>query len=473
MQNIAIRLRNISKAYKLYPNKQARLKEALNPFGKKYHRNFMALQNIDLDIPKGTILGILGKNGAGKSTLLQVISSILTPTSGTVQVNGRIVALHHLGAGFHQEYTGLQNIYFYGAVMGLSREEMRKKEEAIIDFAELGEFIHQPLKTYSSGMKARLAFAVATEIDPDILILDEVLSVGDELFRRKCFARMEQFFKGGKTVLFVSHTLSSVSQICSHAILLDRGEIILDGSTKLVTTYYQNYLFTKKENIEQFRNEIIELNANKGLKESLSQKSVAYENAFSLNNAANDKKETVNKEMAVTSKSATEDTLGDSNPFEAYIPNFKPKTTRIVKNSDVSISDVEICSLNGQKVNVLVMNEEYIIKYKFSFDSCEKEVFFAYSITNEKGLFIVNCNTRSYPLDIVTKGDRYLIEWHFSCLLMPGIYYLTIGSGSQATNEAFYQITDALAFKVVSPFKLTYGGLVSLYKKPTITRLAK
>lgn len=465
-----IKLSGISKKYNLYKNKTDRLKEALHPIRRKYHREFYALKDINLEIKRGEVLGIVGKNGSGKSTLLKIISSVLTPSSGMFNVSGKVMALLELGAGFNPDFTGMDNIYFYCSLLGYDRRQTDGIVGEILAFAELGDFIHQPLKTYSSGMKARLAFAVSINVDPDVLVLDEVLAVGDELFRRKCFVRMEEFFKGGKTILFVSHDLQSINHLCGRAILLDRGEIILEGPTKMVTTHYQNYMFTKKENTEQFRKKIIEVNTNKEFKESLNQKSLTDVNVSALNKADNNKQSSdePHKAINITLSNNTSESVKQA---AAYIPNFKPKTTQVVKNYDVNISNIEIRSLNGQKVNVLVMHEEYIIKYNFDFNICEKEVFFAYTITNEKGLYVINCNTRSNPLPKIDIGDRYLVEWRFSCLLMPNTYFLTIGTGSQATNEAFYQITDALIFKVVSPVKLLHGGFVSLYQQPTITRL--
>lgn len=222
-KDIVISLKGISKKYNLYNNKLDRLKESLHPRRKQYHRDFYALKNINLEVKRGEVLGIIGKNGSGKSTLLKIISNILTPTSGIVEIKGKVVALLELGAGFNPEFSGMENIYFYCSLLGFDRKQTDEIVDEIIGFAELGDYINQPVKTYSSGMKARLGFAVSVNVDPDILILDEVLAVGDELFRRKCYARMESFFKGGKTILFVSHEANSINELCSRAILLDRG----------------------------------------------------------------------------------------------------------------------------------------------------------------------------------------------------------------------------------------------------------
>lgn len=469
-EDVVIRLSGISKKYNLYKNKTDRLKEALHPIRRKYHREFYALKDINLDIKRGEVLGIVGKNGSGKSTLLKVISSILTPTVGTVEVIGKVVPLLELGSGFNPDFTGMENIYFYCSLLGYDRRQTDGIVGEIIAFAELGDFIHQPLKSYSSGMKARLAFAVSINVDPDILVLDEVLAVGDELFRRKCFVRMEEFFKGGKTILFVSHDLQSINHLCRQAILLDRGEIILEGPTKLVTTHYQNYMLTKKENTEQFRKKIIEVNTNKEFKQSLNQKSLTDVNLIALNKTRNKKQASgePEKPVNITLSNNTSESVKQA---AAYIPNFKSKTTREIKNYDVNISDIEIRTLNGQKVNVLNMNEDYILCYKFDFNICSKNVYFAYTINNEKGLLINNGNTRMNPLREVNIGDRFLVEWRFSCLLLPGIYYINIGTGSQSTGLSFNHIHDAFVFKVVSAFKLLFGGLVFLNQEPKVSQL--
>ncbi|MGG4049564.1 ABC transporter ATP-binding protein [Paenibacillus favisporus] len=239
---VAIQVSNLSKIYKVYDKAVDRLKEALNPFRKTYHKDFSAVKDISFTLKKGEALGIVGKNGSGKSTLLKMITGVLTPTSGEISVNGKVAALLELGAGFNPEYTGLENIYLNGTIMGYSREEMESKVDDILSFADIGDFIHQPVKSYSSGMFARLAFAVAINVDPDILIVDEALSVGDIHFQAKCYRKFEEFKEKGKTILFVTHSLESVIRYCTTAILLNEGQLIKEGSPKEIVDLFKRIL---------------------------------------------------------------------------------------------------------------------------------------------------------------------------------------------------------------------------------------
>lgn len=226
MPENVISVTHLTKLYKLYTSHTDRLKESLHPFGKKYHSDFFALRDVSFEIARGETIGIIGQNGAGKSTLLKIISGVLTPTSGKVNIKGRIASLLELGAGFNPEYTGLENIYLQGTLMGYSRDEMESKVPSILSFADIGGFIDQCVKMYSSGMFARLAFAIVIHLDPDVLIVDEALSVGDFAFQFKCFQKFQALQEAGKTILFVSHSAQQILQYCSKAILIHKGELI-------------------------------------------------------------------------------------------------------------------------------------------------------------------------------------------------------------------------------------------------------
>lgn len=240
MSDIAIQISNLTKIYKIFDKPTDRVKESLNPFGKRYSQDFYALRDVSLSVYRGETIGIIGKNGAGKSTLLKMITGVLTPTSGTISINGRIASLLELGAGFNPEMTGIENIYLNGTILGYSKEEMDAKLDAILDFADIGDFIHQPVRMYSSGMFARLAFAVNVSVTPDILIVDEALSVGDVFFQNKCFKRMEKLKNDGVTVLFVSHDMGSIRQLCSKCLWLDKGTARQYGPVDDVSAAYFN-----------------------------------------------------------------------------------------------------------------------------------------------------------------------------------------------------------------------------------------
>ena len=244
MKQIVIKVDNLCKVYKLFGKPSDRLKESLHPFGKRYSRDFYALDNVSFEVQKGECIGLLGKNGAGKSTLLKLLTGVLTPTSGNVKVDGKISALLELGGSFNHELTGMQNIYLNGTLMGYTKEEMDRKVADILAFADIGEFIEQPVKLYSSGMFARLAFAVSVSVNPDILIIDEVLAVGDLKFQIKCMDKMKQLMEGGTTVLFVSHDINSVRRLCNRAIWFDNGKIVYDGDVNTVADRYVEFLGT-------------------------------------------------------------------------------------------------------------------------------------------------------------------------------------------------------------------------------------
>lgn len=235
----AIKVENLTKIYFIFDDKKDRLKEALSLTRKKYHHDFYALNDVSFEIKKGETFGIIGVNGSGKSTLLKILTKVLNQSSGTVEVEGKVSALLELGAGFNSEMTGIENIYLNGTILGYTKKEMDERVQSILEFADIGEFVHQPVKMYSSGMYVRLAFAVAINVDPDILIIDEALAVGDIFFRQKCYAKLEEFKQRGKTIVLVTHGMNEVEQFCDRAIMLEHGKVIAIGnSQEVVKKYY-------------------------------------------------------------------------------------------------------------------------------------------------------------------------------------------------------------------------------------------
>lgn len=251
MDNVVIRATGLKKLYKLYERPIDRLKESLSIVNKKYHKEYYALDNVNFEVRKGETVGIIGTNGAGKSTLLKIITGLLEVSEGEIEVKGKVSALLELGAGFNPEYTGIENIYLNGTMMGYTEKEMEGKIEQILKFADIGDFVYQPVKNYSSGMFARLAFAVAINVEPDILIVDEALSVGDVFFQSKCFAKFEQLRENGTTILFVSHDLGSIRQMCSRVLWLEKGQQKLFGETQEVCKQYINQQFIKENSLKE------------------------------------------------------------------------------------------------------------------------------------------------------------------------------------------------------------------------------
>jgi ABC-type polysaccharide/polyol phosphate transport system ATPase subunit len=240
-----IYVQNVSKKFRLYSRRSDRLVEVFHPFRKRMHEEFYALQNVDFVVRPGDILGIIGRNGSGKSTLLKIIGGISTPSSGECHVLGKVVPLLELGTGFHPDLTGRENVMFYTTILGYGRKQIASIVEPVIDFADIGNFIDQPVRLYSSGMKSRLAFSVSVFIDPEILIVDEILSVGDDAFRKKSQKKMLELFNSGKTILYVSHSREAITSLCNRAIMLDKGKLVKQGKPEEVMAYYQDFLSDK------------------------------------------------------------------------------------------------------------------------------------------------------------------------------------------------------------------------------------
>ncbi len=368
--DIAISVKNITKTYRLYDNHADRVKEAFHPFRKKYHHNFNALSHVEFEVSKGETLGIIGRNGSGKSTLLQIICSILQPTSGEVFVNGRISALLELGTGFNPEFSGIQNVYINGSILGLTQKEIDDRFDDIAAFADIGDFINQPVKSYSSGMVVRLAFAVAISMSPDILVVDEALAVGDEAFQRKCFARIKQIQEKGATILFVSHGAGTVVELCNRALLFDQGELILGGSPKQVISRYHKMIFSSFSRIEEIKNEW-RLDPNRF--------NLATDNVDD---------EIENEYPKECTNGIREKTIEELDKESFYVPDMIPQSTIYYEKRGVIIENPHITTLNGRQVNILVNKGEYIYTYSAYFERPASQVRFGMLIKTVSGLDI-------------------------------------------------------------------------------------
>lgn len=407
--DVVIKIEGLSKEYKMYSRKADRLLEAVLPKYEK-HQNFKALNNLNLEVRKGEILGILGRNGAGKSTLLKIITGVVTPTNGKLEVNGKISSLLELGTAFNQELTGEENIYQHGEVMGLSKEEIEKRKPDIIRFADIGDHLKQPVKTYSSGMFARLAFACAIHVDPDILIVDEVLSVGDMAFQLKCFKKFEEFKKAGKTILFVTHSVGDVIKNCNRAIIISSGEKVFDGDVKNGVDKYKKMIVGITDEPENKTPKLAEKNEKKldeVEKDSWKDKFIQ------------------NKDML---------TYGDGR---------------------AEIEDYGLFDLNGEFQPTINNNDEYIVKMKIKFYDEVDEPIFAMAVKDFKGLEIAGVNTKAYKKLTGTyhKGDEVIIDFTQTFPLAPDKYTLSFGCtmfNKDGDLEVLDRKYDAFFVEVIS-----------------------
>ncbi len=412
-KDIAIKVENLSKVYKLYNAPIDRMKEALHPFKKSYHKEFYALNDLSFEIKKGETVGIIGKNGSGKSTLLKIITGVLTPTAGKVAVNGRISALLELGAGFNPEYTGMENIYFQGNLMGFEREEMEAKVQEILDFADIGDFIHQPVKNYSSGMFARLAFAVAINVEPEILIVDEALSVGDMAFQAKCFNKFKEFRDKGITILFVTHSTDLIIKYCQSAILINEGVKIKDGDCK--------------DTVETFRKLMV---------------NIARKN--------------VEQEEEKQAKKEDKPLVKQRNLKEQLTVNPTP----IVYGSmEAEIIDFGIINDKGIITNQLYHDEDYVIQMTVKFDTDVIDPIFAYTLKSVDGLELTGTNSLNLNqvFGRIKAGEKVTVRFNQNMILNSGQYLLSLGCTKYQDGNltVFHRLYDVVAVEVISTTSAT------------------
>lgn len=375
MSRMAVKVENISKVYKLYDSPSDRLKETFNLFRKKYHNDFYALNNISFEIEKGETIGIIGQNGAGKSTLLKILTGVLTPSSGSYSVNGKVSSLLELGAGFNPELTGLENVYFNGAIFGFSKQEMDEKLDKILAFADIGKFINQQVKTYSSGMFVRLAFAVAVQVDPDILIVDEALSVGDMRFQQKCFRRMRKFKDSGKIVLFVTHDQGAVINFCNYVFWLKDGEIFQQGKPKEVVKKYISFMaYGLETNDEPEKKDAKEQPTGSADKQiAQTEKMIAWENVSECSSFGEGGAQITGVAMYHEGSTEKVSILKGGEPVVFFL---RLKINEYIENAGVGISVVDQLGTNifaipsfvyDFKIPALKKGEELLCKIKFIF----------------------------------------------------------------------------------------------------------
>jgi lipopolysaccharide transport system ATP-binding protein len=431
MSNSVISVRNLTKTYKLYNQPIDRLKEALHPLKKSYHKSFNALDSISFEINPGETVGIIGRNGSGKSTLLKLITGVLNPTSGRAIVHGRVSAILELGAGFNGEMTGLENIYLNNTINGIPESETAEQIEQIVGFAELGDFIHQPLKTYSSGMKARLAFAVAINVEPDILIVDEALSVGDAAFQRKCFAKMERIRQAGATILFVSHSEASIVSLCNRAIWLVNGSKVLDGEPKLVTSLYLKHINRpiKKDEVQQEYAKLI------------------------VSAVENTKAEEVERAKKADSKNANQKAPAQNQVnLSCFNPSLKPSSTIEYESKGAQIIDVKVTDLEGKEVNILEHGKQYYYSYRVKVTQPLQQVKLGFLLKQKNGTAIGGGVYPSMMDNIEYLNKSINVKFKITANLAQGEYFFNAGVRAKSNEKQDYvhRILDAYMIKVIN-----------------------
>lgn len=446
-----IEVRGMGKAYPMYDKPHHRLLQMLarGP-SNRWYKEFQALRDVDFTVYQGETVGIVGCNGSGKSTLLQVICGTLAPTTGTVHVRGRVAALLELGAGFNPEFTGRENVYLNGSVLGLTRKEVEERFDDIAAFADIGEFIEQPVKSYSSGMYIRLAFAVAINVTPDILVIDEALSVGDEAFQRKCFARIDAIRKAGATVLFVSHSAGTVIELCDRAILLDRGELLAQGTPKFVISRYHKLVYAPADQREVVRAgircEVDSVDAEPATGHAASGDGMASE-------------------------------LVEEQDDACYEEGLRPQSTVRYTNRGARIDDPHIETPQGRRVNVLRRGREYVYAYRASFESAAAGARFGMMIKTLTGFELGGAATAPHGADGIMALPRqvYRVRFRFRASLAPGTYFLNAGiTALEADGETFLdRLVDAVMFRVMPDTQRLETGAVDFLAEACVEAAAE
>ena len=440
MSEPIIQIEHLLKNYKIFDKPSDRVREALHPWGKRYSRDFYALRDINLEIRRGETVGIIGKNGAGKSTLLKIITGVLTPTEGKLQVHGRIASLLELGAGFNPEMTGRENLYMVGNLMGYTRGQMDERAPEIIDFADIGDFIDQPVKMYSSGMFARLAFSVNAHVSPDILIVDEALSVGDMFFQAKCINRMQQMIHSGVTILYVSHDIISMKSLCQRAIYLDHGSIVMDGKTDEV--------------VEEYRNRQMEEN-----------------NSHVHRGAAQpgDKLHTVGQREA--------DGFGENAEF------VRKSAYQRIGNGKVSFYNVRLLDESEQVIDEVTFGQTVILRMSIVVnEDLDNKVGHGYHLRDYTGQDLIYSDSmiRHSLIDCPRRGERYVVDYKFCMTVKEGPY--TFACVLSIPIDIAHGIVDVCdyvpcAVQVTAVPKSStermHGGFVNLQDEVSSKRIAK
>ncbi len=433
---VAIQVDGVSKSYRLAAAARGKPKRPVLARKNLVNGRLWALKDVSFRVHRGETLGIIGRNGAGKTTLLRVISEITTPSSGSITVYGSMVAVLALQSGFNQEFTGRENVYLKCAIMGLSRKQADERMEEILDFANIDQFIDRPLKTYSQGMRARLAFAVAFNVEPEILVIDEVLAVGDEAFRRKCLARIASLKDKGATILMVTHGPAQLQQFCDRAVLLDHGEVVLVGPPKQIVSRYQRLLYTPSDGGDKAK-------TTEARKHDAEQGSGTAATAFEKPPGA---------------------------PRPDYDPTLVPESISRSVPQGAQIVDGAILDRRDRRVNLLAPRSDYKLGLRVSFQQPAARVRFFMIIKTLDGLEISGAwsHSRGGGLEYVEQGSRYFVTFPFNSALAPGMYFvdLAVFARIEGKEMALHKIGDAIAFRVNPDEERPVVGLTDLSVAP-------
>lgn len=447
----AIRIEGVGKCYPVYARPLDRLRQffaprlarALRREAKSHYSEYWALRDVSCTIARGEQVGIVGRNGAGKSTLLQIVCGTLAPTTGTVSVNGRVAALLELGAGFNPEFSGRENVVLNAGILGLSAAQIDARMDDILAFADIGAFIEQPVKTYSSGMYMRLAFAVAIHVSPDILVVDEALAVGDEAFQRKCFARIRAIRDHGATILFVSHSAATVVESCDRAMLLDRGRLLALGDTRRVISRYQKLLYAPADKAEAVR-------------------------AWILANPP----DAVDDAGSKQTPSALDDpSPGDGSAPDWFDPTLPSGSGLSYPGAGARIENPRVETPDGRRVNVLRAGERYMYRYEVAFEQALPGARFGMMIKTVTGVELGGAASAPYGEGLVMAGQTTAsVRFAFRCLLAPGAYFLNAGLlGLLGEGEQFVaREVDVLMIRVQPDPKRLATGLVDFEVSPQV-----
>ncbi|GMB01259.1 ABC transporter ATP-binding protein [Pelosinus sp. IPA-1] len=424
-KDVAIKVENISKIYKLYNSPKDRLKESIHPFNKRYSRDFYALNNVSMEVKKGETVGIIGRNGSGKSTLLKIITGVLTPTYGNVTVNGRISALLELGTGFNQELSGIDNVYFSGTINGFSKEEMDERIDDILAFADIGDFVYQPVKSYSSGMFVRLAFAVAINVQPDVFIVDEALSVGDAQFQKKCLNAFYKLRDNGCSILFVSHETYAVRNICQRALYLKNGEKILFGSSAEVVDKYV-YELEQTETIE--------------------------------NNNPKEEVEAIESQKGETSCSEVREEEENINLEREYVDS--PQT--IGDTPDVIIEEVHLLDKDSKEINQVVSGQDMYLRFSYKvIGQIDTKISFVFNIYRHNGFYVCGTTTLMDGLEPFEPNKNGTVTVYFPKVrLLSGHYKCRVAVNDDRGLGVYAEAVPVCEFRVVDRFEAV--GLINL-----------